>query len=344
MISKNRRLTPRTMQLFLSREATRLALYDCSAVTSEAFQTIPHFAPNLEEVVLQYCGQLDNAAFEAIGRLAHLHTLDLYGPYLVRKEAWLAFLAAHGARLRALKLRETPRFDKACVEALVTHAPQLQELGLAQIGPLDDACVALLAGLKHLSYVDLSQPGVSAPGVPPASLHDESVRPLVQSLEPCLEVLRLDRNAALSDAVGAALARCTLRVLSVEHCGVSSEAWAQCFGAMPKKQLEEVYLGHCDVSDAALDALVQDAPRLRVLSVNSADALTPAAFARLAEALPPLEVLDVSFVRCIDDGILTMLASKVPTLQTLYLFGCNKVTPTFQSEHLTIIGRERGRS
>lgn len=342
VISKNRRLTDRTMQLFLAPDRTRLALYDCSAVTSDAFQTIPTFAPHLEDVVLHYCGQLDNAAFDALGRLP-LVALDLYGPFLVRKEAWLAFLHAHGARLRSLKLRETPRFDRACIETLVAHAPQLTELGLAQIGGLDDDGARALVGLRHLVYLDLSQPGIAAPSVPPTSLHAPSVVPLLEALAPQLATLRLDDNAELTDEVGAALQRCAaLRVLHAEGTGLTSEAWAACFRGMGRCALEEVALARCGLQDDAVAALAAAAPHLRTLSIKNNDALTPAAFAALADAAPPLRVLEVSFVRCVDDAVLRRLAERVPTLEVLYLFGCNQVTPAFQSERLTIIGRERG--
>lgn len=343
IISKNRRLSSRTMQLFLSPQAKKLALYDCSSVTSEAFQTIPDLAPNLEEVLLQYCGQLDNDALLALGRLKQLHALDLYGPYLVRKEVWYTFLEEHGARLRTLKLRETPRFDAACIQALVHYAPQLTHLGLAQIGCLNDASAEVLCGLKNLVYLDLSQPGVSAPGVEPASLHDTSILPLLAAHGPRLAHLHLDRNAALTDAVAGALTTCTeLRTLSMDSAStISSEAWTQCFAGRTTL-LEEVCLRSCQLDDAALHALIQAAPKLRVLNVSAADGLTAAGWTRVASSLASLEVLDVSFVRSVDDTVMEVLTQQAPRLKTVYLFGCNRITPSFQPGRLTVLGRERG--
>ncbi|KAI3617099.1 hypothetical protein CBS9595_003008 [Malassezia furfur] len=341
VISKNRRVSDKTIQLFLARDTQRLALYDCSAVTTDAFQTVPMFAPNIHTLILHYCGQLDNAAFSALSKLP-LTELDLYGPYLVRKEAWLTFLQHHGHLLRSLKLRETPRFDRACIEALIAHAPHLSELGLAQIGGLDDGGAEMLAQLRHLTYLDLSQPGVSAPGVPPASLHSASIVPILAANAAHLAELRLDYNASLSDEVAEALRTCSaLRVLHMEGAGIASDAWAACFRAMPSCALEEVALGHCGLEDDAVAALIDAAPHLRSLSVKNNDALTCAAFDKICAAAPPLRVLEVSFVRCIDDALLRRLASSVPTLEVLYIFGCNQVTPTFQSDALTIIGRER---
>lgn len=341
LISKNRRLTDQTMQLFLTRATQRLALYDCSAVTSAAFQTVPHFAPHIHTLVLQMCGQLDNAAFAALGRLP-LVALDLYGPYLVRKEAWIAFLESRGGALHALRLRETPRFDYACIATLVARAPQLRELGLAQIGGLDDASARLLCGLRHLVYLDLSQPGVSAHGVPPGSLHASSVVPILATCGPQLTTLRLDGNAELGDELADVLATCrALRVLSVNGARVSSAAWAQCFAAMGTTPLEDVSLSHNGLKDAAVTALFHAAPQLRVLRLEGNDALTPAAFEVLADAAPPLTLLEVSFVRCIDDAVLCRLTTSLRSLATLYVFGCNRVTPDFVCDRLALVGRER---
>ena len=151
VISKNRRLTDRTLLLFLGSGVRDVRLYDCSGLSSTALQTIPRLAPALERLQLDYCGQLDSVAFRALGTLPHLSHLALYGAYLVRKEDWLAFFAEHGAQLTAFCLRETARFDGACVEALVRHAPRIHTLQLAQIGCLDDACVQCLACLLYTS-------------------------------------------------------------------------------------------------------------------------------------------------------------------------------------------------
>ncbi|WFD45198.1 UV-damaged DNA-binding protein rad7 [Malassezia psittaci] len=342
VISKNRRLNDDTMQLFLTSEARRLALYDCSAVTSDAFQSIATFAPHVTDLLLHYCGQLDNAAFKSLFAL-NIHSIDLYGPYLVRKEIWHTFLTQYGHRLKRLKLRETPRFDRACIEALVKHAPQLSELGLAQIGALDDDGARELHALIHLTYLDLSQPGVSAPSISPKSLHADTLVYLLQNLQTSLSTLRLDFNAEITDEFCPALTQCrNLKVLSMEGAlGITSDAWKVCFENMKSCALEEVALGHCHLTDEAFVALINAAPNLRFLSIKNNQHLTSSAFDALAERAPPLQVLEVSFVRSVDDGVLQRLVNALPTLDTLYIFGCNQVKPSFRSDKVTIVGRER---
>ena len=327
-----------------------------TALTSESLQTIATFAPHIYLLNLQYCGQLDNAAFKTFSKLERLRHLELYGPFLVRREAWLEFLAQKGPQLTSLRLRETPRFDRSCMDALVAHCPQLEQLGLAQIGCLDDDGARALFPLTRLTYLDVSQPGISAPGVPPASLHDDSVVPLLQAVGARLSTLALNKNAKLSDRVvreGLVPTCRALRHVSFdEMANVTGEAWTELFSACT--DLERVSLSRCaQFNDGALGALAHGSrSTLRVLSVNSVDELSSAAFAQLAEVAPPLEVLDVGFVRSVDDGVLAQLADHIPTLQTLYIFGCNQVVrcpsdcmhltqASFRTDRFTIVGRER---
>lgn len=333
-ISKNRRLTNRTLRLFLDARITRLALYDCSALDADACASIAALAPNIAELHLQYCGQLDDAAVRVWARRLHcLRELELYGPFLVRRDAWCEFLAARGAQLSVFRIRESPRFDRACVEALVAHGgARLTRVGLAQIAHLDDAAVAPLAQLA-LAELDVSSPGPAAPGVPPGSLTDAGLVPVVRASAAQLEVLRVARNWALTDAF-AALVLPRLTTLVLDETSLSDAAYAQLIGGAP--QLAHVSLTRCRAAgERTLDAL--GARALRTLSVNSTGA-SAAALHRLARAAPPLEVLDLGFVRSVDDGVLGALGA-LP-LRAVYVFGCSGVSAEY-TPPFTLIGRER---
>lgn len=312
-----------------------------TALPRSSYETLVRLTPNATCVQLQYCGQLDDTAFRTFEHWHALTELDLYGPFLVRKEAWLAFLRARGASLTVLRVRETPRFDFDCIEALVAHAPLLRELGLAQMGALDDRGVRALAGLSALHTLDVSQPGVSQPGVPPASLTDAGLVPLLEALGAQLRVLNLSLNDALTDATVRCLAPCTTHLVADGLTQVSDDAWVR--AARTLHALEHVSLVRCGVGDAVVCALAAHAPRLRLLRVNSNDALTPAAFETLADAAPPLEELDIGFVRCIDDALLLRLVEAMPTLRRVYLFGCPNVVRGVSATHphVTVVGRER---
>lgn len=332
-ISKNRRLTNRTLRLFLDARIARLALYDCSALDADACASIAALAPNIAELHLQYCGQLDDAALRVWAQRLHcLRELELYGPFLVRRDAWCEFLAARGAQLSVFRLRESPRFDRACVEALVAHGARLSRVGLAQIAPLDDAAVAPLARLA-LTELDVSCPGPAAPGVPPGSLTDAGLVPVVRASAAQLEVLCAARNWALTDAF-AALVLPRLTTLVLDETCLSDAAYARLVRGAP--QLVHVSLTRCRaVGEHTVDAL--GARALRTLSLNSTSA-SAAALLRLARAAPPLEVLDLGFVRSVDDGVLAALGA-LP-LRTVYVFGCSGVSAAY-TPPFVLIGRER---
>ena len=305
-----------------------------TALDSDACEAIGALAPNVEDLHLQYCGQLDDAALATWAvRLQHLRSLDLYGPFLVRREAWLGFIDARGAQLESFCIRESPRFDASCIEALAS-CPKLTRVALAQIGPISDVAIQPLV-CPALRELDVSYPGTTAPGVPPFSLTDHGLIPLIDTHAPRLQSLNVARNGALTDAFGAALARCThLTTLVLDETNLSGGAYAHVIRSAP--HLESVSLARCNVDDETLAALAQ-CTSLRTLSINNAN-VSAGALVALAKAQLPLETLDLGFVRSVDDDVLRAL-SALP-LRTVYVFGCNAVTPAFVPR-FTLVGRER---
>lgn len=200
-ISKARSLDDHTMKLFLQPDARSIRFYDCSKLTSTTLQLIPKVIPQLQEINLQLCGQLDNDAIDAWStRLPDLKRVELFGPFLVRKEAWHRFFERIGHGLTSFKIRESPRFDLGCCKKMVEHCPNLTEIGLAQIGPLNGECLNTLHSYKdQLTYLDVSDPGVSAPGVPPKSLEDDDVVELLKNVGSNLKTLNLSRNEDLTE-------------------------------------------------------------------------------------------------------------------------------------------------
>lgn len=283
-ISKNRRLNPQTLQLFLEPETEALTLYDCSSLTSDSLKTIPVFCPRLHTINLQRCGQLDNAAFDTWSdKLQDLRRLELFGPYLVRAESWKRFFEASGGRLESLKLRETPRLDLGCIKSLVANCPDLTQLGLAQIGQLDGPCLDELQQLKSLTYLDVSDPGVSAPGIPPEGLKDDEVINLLAAIGSKLHYLNLSGNSDLTDRVllEGILPHChSLQELHLAFLDkISSDALKIVFDSFDARglpRLTHVELRRCSqVEDDCLDALVQHSgPALQILSLNSCNKLT----------------------------------------------------------------------
>ena len=353
-ISKNRSLNPRTLQLFLSPTITTLSLYDCSKLDSGSLQSIATFAPNLEHINLQLCGMLDNDAIDAWAKkLPKLKSVELYGPFLVRKEAWHRFFEALGPRLESFKIRESPRFDLSCAESMVQHCPNLRELGLAQIGPLDKTMLKPLEVYgEQLTYLDVSDPGVSAPGIPPKSLEDDEVVSLLQAVGKNLVHLDVSKNIDLTDRIikEAMQPHCrklkTLRLIGCEK--VEAETVAGMFAEWAREGVPGISHLHLDRMLKLDDSLVEpmlthSGPDLIELSLNSVDGITDKGLEILANAknLPALETLDLSFVRAVDDDSLDKVCRNLPNLKKVSVFGCNRISDFLKSDRVRIIGKEK---
>ena len=353
-ISKNRSLNPRTLQLFLSPLITTLSLYDCSKLDSASLQSLATFAPNLEHINLQLCGMLDNDAIDAWAKkLPKLKSVELYGPFLVRKEAWHRFFQALGPRLESFKIRESPRFDLSCAEAMVKHCPNVRELGLAQIGPLDKTMLKPLEDYgDQLTYLDVSDPGVSAPGIPPKSLEDDEVVSLLKAVGKNLTHLDVSKNIDLTDRVvkEAIMPECrklkTLRLIGCEK--LEAETVAGMFGEWSRAGVPGVSDLHLDRMLKLDDSLVEpllthSGPDLVELSLNSVDGITDKGLEILSNAknLPVLESLDLSFVRAVDDDSLDRICRNLPSLKKVSVFGCNRISDFLRSDRVRIVGKEK---
>ena len=353
-ISKNRSLNPRTLQLFLSPTITALSLYDCSKLDSESLQSIATFAPNLEHINLQLCGMLDNDTVDVWAKkLLKLRSVELYGPFLVRKEAWHRFFEALGPRLENFKIRESPRFDLSCAESMVKHCPNLRELGLAQIGPLDKTMLKPLETYSdQLTYLDVSDPGVSAPGIPPKSLEDEEVVSLLKAVGQNLTHLDVSKNIDFTDRVvkEGIMPYCrklkTLRLIGCEQ--IEAATVTGMFADWTRQGVPGISHLHLDrmlkLDDSLMEPmLTHSGPELVELSLNSVDGITDRGLEILANAknLPKLEVLDLSFVRAVDDGSLDRICRNLQSLKKVCVFGCNRISDFMRSDRVRIIGKEK---
>lgn len=349
-ISKNRRLNSQTVQLFLQPQAKKLAFYDCSQLDSDALASIATFSPDVESINLQLCGMLDNATLDTWGqKLKQLHQIELYGCYLVRVEAWHRFFETMKGRLTSFKIRESPRFDKGCCESLVKNCPNVTEVGLAQIGPLDKTCLKLIEQYGHqLTYLDISDPGVSAPGVPAKSLEDDEVISLLKETGRKLSYLNLSRNADLTSRtlLKGVLENCkSLNALYLTLCSAEdvkgenatadehsmrAQDFVTLFEGLKKRgcaTLTHISLERClAVDDSVIKALVDFSGRSLVdININSCDAVTSEGFQIIAKGCPNLEKIDVGFCRQINDASVMDLISNNTVLKEIWLFSCNKV-------------------
>ncbi|KAE8224855.1 hypothetical protein CF319_g2303 [Tilletia indica] len=375
-IARSRSLNPNTVKLFLSPGLPQLTLYDCSQLDGDSLASFAAFAPDLEVINLQMCGRLVDSSLDAwVQKLKKLYSVELFGPFLVRVEAWYRFFETIGPRLRSFKIRETPRFDLSCVEKMVQMCPNITELGLAQIGKLDDKMLSPLAAYRNLTYLDISDPGVSGPGILAESLKDGSVIELLSKVGGTLQSLNISGNDALTDAVvtdGIAPYCHSLTSLACSGCDqISGQAFAQLWkGVSEEKDSDKNESGQTSsrqrqvnghsasdgvksslrrinlsrallVDDDAVVALMDHSgASLTYINLNSVDLITERGLNAIAKQCKSAVTIDLSFCRAVDDSLLIEVM-RIPTLEKVLVWGCNRVSDFVSHPRVAIVGKER---
>ncbi|WWC94339.1 hypothetical protein V866_001181 [Kwoniella sp. B9012] len=341
IISKSRRLTAETAQLFYSADREDLSMYDCTRLTPEAFITISKLCPKLQSLNLQLCGQLSTDAVTAWGKsLKQLKRVELFGPFLVRKEGWLNLFKSVGKRLEGLLVTQSPRIDLETIEVLVKSCPNLVELRLAEIGQLTDDCLAPLQSLKKLKTLDLSAPG--------SPLTDEAVIALLSKIGGNLETLDLTDNPDLTDEILPAItAHCPrLRRLSLRNVVELTDEGVSDFFASLKKQnrpgLEWIDLekGH-DLKDSSLDALLaHSGTTVEKLNLLGWRDVSNDSLGGLAQC-KNLKELDLGWCRQVTDFTIKDILDGCNEIESIRVWGCNQLTDAIpRKKGVQVIGVE----
>lgn len=77
--------------------------YALTDLVPASYVTLAALCPNLEELSLELCGQLDTDTMIKWGQvLPHLRRVELWGPFNVRKEGWIRFFKDKGKTLEGL--------------------------------------------------------------------------------------------------------------------------------------------------------------------------------------------------------------------------------------------------
>ncbi|KAK8864528.1 hypothetical protein IAR55_001778 [Kwoniella newhampshirensis] len=341
IISKGRRLTPETAPLFYSADRESLAMYDCTRLTPEAFITLGKLCPNLTSLHLHLCGQLSTDAVSSWGKcLKHLKRLELFAPFLVRKEGWINFFKAVGKHLEGFLVTQSPRIDLETIQVMVKSCPNLTELRLAEIGQLNSDCIAALKPLKKLKILDLSFPGTPLP--------DDTVSDLLSGVGGNIQNLVLADNPDLTDAVLLSIAKhCPqLRSLSLRNAvELTDEGVASFFVLLKKRQqpgLVQIDLekGH-DLKEKALRALIDHSgSTVERLSLLGWRELPADAISELTKCTK-LRELNMGWCRNVTDHTVKDILEGCEAVQLLKVWGCNQLSDAVpRKKGVNVVGIE----
>ncbi|KAJ6594413.1 hypothetical protein B0H19DRAFT_1095404 [Mycena capillaripes] len=322
-LSKNRRLTPDNAPLFYGAENTKLALYDATNLSPDAFSTLGHLNPNLTSLRLDFCGPLNDTVMASWNNsFPNLVSIELFGPFLVREAAWIAFLQAH-SNLEAFIITQSPRFSFDCLDALVTNSKTtLRRLGLREVGKLNEDFIELITQISTLTYLDLAEPS--------QSLTDDAVISLLAEVGADLAHLDLSCHSALTDDVlahGIDPHVHSLTSLALTHLPELTDAGVAAFfstfenGGLVRLNLSR----NPELGTDALEAIVAHSGKtLQELNINGWKDVGEAAVNQLANSRD-LKKLDVGWCRSVDDWVVKKLLEGCRSLAELKVWGCNRV-------------------
>lgn len=281
--------------------------------------------PNLRRINLGYVGQMSTDTLNAWGKLlTRLRSLELLGPFLVRREGWLSFFKAVGTRLEELLITQSPRIDLEIVELLCSECPNLKRLRLAEIGQLSSEFFEPLAELTNLEHLEITSPGTP--------LNDDAVVDFLAKAGANLKTLDLSDNPELSDGILPAIAEhCpNLTALRLRETDLSDSALAEFFSTLrtagrPGFVELDFEKGH-DLEGDGLRALLAHSGRtiekLSLMGWRHVDADSVAEIA----ACKQLRELDIGWCREVTDFTVKDILGGCPALREIRLWGCNQLT------------------
>ena len=280
-----------------------------------------NLCPNLERLHLHLCGQLQADTLKHWSKTLHqLKRIELYAPFLVRKDGWKSLIETYGDQLEGLLVTQSPRIDLETVQNLVSHCPNLTELRLSEIGLLDGDCLAAIGQLQHLTLLDLSAPSTS--------LNDDDVAALLEAAGAKLEKLDLSDNAELTDLTLDAIAAHCPRLVELRLRNLvelSNQGVANFFTSLKAQGhagfgVIELEKGH-DLEDAALDALLSHSGKtidtLSLLGWKGASAQSLEAIS----SCPLLRDLNLGWCRKLTDFAIKEIIEKTPAMQVIRVWG-----------------------
>ncbi|KAG0143777.1 hypothetical protein CROQUDRAFT_660863 [Cronartium quercuum f. sp. fusiforme G11] len=380
IVCKHRELKPINLPLFLDISHTHLKLFDCIHLEKDSLLSLATFCPRLQHLTLNLCGHLDGEVLTTYGRrLRHLRELDLFGPYLVRCEAWLELFSIwskpstiqtididmendksedsledgpRGPQISVFRLKQSPRFNLDCIRALADTCRNLSVLRLDDIGLLDDQGLEVLANakFKNLTKLSIANAGILN-GATGESLTDYGVIRLLESLGSDLEEVDISQNKRLTDQVlSKGLAnhcRCVTKLNIGGLQELTSKGIQELFDTWKEVQaskLDTLNLSRCIRvdNDGLFSILDHTGPTLKYLDLNSVDELRSEALERLSKEASSLIELDLSFVRDVDDFLIKACLDHMRNLKTIYVYGNNRVSDLCPNRKgVAIKGQER---
>ncbi|EXJ65125.1 hypothetical protein A1O7_01465 [Cladophialophora yegresii CBS 114405] len=339
ILSKQRVLTPRVLDLFLRTDVDRIIVYDCGKLETEDFQRIFGTMPHVENVNLRFAGQMkDGPLLYMAEKCKKIRHLQLGATNLVTDDAWVELFDKLGPQLESLKLSElNDSMRDETVEVLAKQCHNLKRLKLRSCSHMSEASINSLRALKSLEHLTLAV----APETSSSTLVE-----LVSSLGPNLQTLCLENFQDLDDTVLEAIKQHCSKLSKLRITG-SCLCHDNVFASLFDNDSPFPPLIYADVSEnrdidsmkpdgsdadaigfgsLALPALLDHSgARLEHLNLKSDRHISHATLLEYFDGVkqyPALKDIDLSFVSAVDDVVVAGIFKSCPELSKLAVFAC----------------------
>lgn len=324
VLSKNRSLNPKTVQLFLGIHQDSLSLYDAANLDPECLKTIANLCPSISRLKIGFAGQLNTDVIKDwCSRFRNLEHLDVHGAYLVKPDGWIEFLNTFGSTLKTLKISDCPPFDQSCLEAIGKNCNKLTSLSLSQV-KIDNQCVDHLIGLTNLNKLEV----VEVEG----ELTSEAIVNLLSNVGEGLEELNLSKNPDLDNELlinGISLYCPNIRNLNLSDCElIDNTGFEELFKQWKNTSLKQLdlSLNHV-INDECLEKILKKSgPTIELLNLNKIKDLSRDFLLTLPSMIPKIKEIDVSWCRQTDDAVIKKFIETCPEIKKITCFGCLLVT------------------
>jgi DNA repair protein RAD7 len=356
ILSKQRVLTPRVLELFLRQDLDRISIYDCGKLEQEDFKKCFAYMPNVETVNLRFAGQLkDDALLYMTDKCKRIRHLQLGATNLVSDKAWIEMFRVLGPQLETLKLSElNDSMREDAVKELAQNCRGLKRLKLRSCSHMTEQSIESLCALTKLEHLTLSiaQPETSA----------ATLVKLVSSLGPNLRTLCLEDYIELDDTVLETIKNHCPRLVKLRIRG-SSVCSDAAFASLFDNNCPFPPLVYADFSEnrdidnmnpegptenpigfgsSALTALmVHSGTRLEHLNLKSCRHISRAALGDTfdgAKQYPALREMDLSFMTQVDDVVMAGVFKSCPAVAKLAVFACFNAREAAIPSGIAVVG------
>ncbi|TIA71026.1 hypothetical protein E3P91_02750 [Wallemia ichthyophaga] len=292
VLSKNRSLNYKTVQLFLGSHQDTLSLYDAANLNPECLKSIATLCPSISRLKIAFAGQLNNDVIKDwCLRFRNLQHLDVHGAYLVKSDGWIEFLNTIGSSLQSLRISECPHFDQSSVEAVGRNCKKLNVLSISQI-KMENQGVDHLNGLKNLKNLEIVQVE--------GNVTSEAIVNLLSNVGQCLEELNLSKNSDLDNGLltnGIRLYCPNLRILNLNSCDlIDNSGFEDLF-----KQWNNIGLKQLDISlnhvinDKCLETILNKiGPTIELLNLNKLKDISKDFLLKIPSMIPKIREVDIT--------------------------------------------------